>query len=67
MKSLGTPSCKQELLIRLVRVGPGTPRQWGLMTAPQMICHLSDCFLGVMGDKDFEIPKGFSILSIFKP
>ena len=30
------------------------------MTAPQMICHLRDAYMGVMGDKAMERPAGFS-------
>src|SRR5579863_9344992 len=66
MKSLDNPQCMSELLLRLEKVGPDTPRRWGKMTAAQMICHLSDCFLGVMGDKPMEIPRGFSWLAFMK-
>jgi hypothetical protein len=51
MKFLSDPRCKDEILARLANVRPNTPRRWGKMNAPQMICHLSDCFLGVMGDR----------------
>ncbi len=67
MKSLSRPDCKQELLTRLARIRPDTPRQWGSMTSPQMVCHLSDCFLAVMGEKEIEIPSGFTFMSLIKP
>lgn len=67
MKSLRNPACQQELRARLAQLTPGTARLWGTMTAGQMICHLRDCFDGVMGDKPMEIPKGSSLLKIFKP
>jgi len=66
MKLLSDPGCKQEILARLERVGPDTPRRWGRMSASQMICHLSDSFLGVMGDRPMEIPRGFTVLSVMK-
>jgi hypothetical protein len=67
MKLLSHPVWKKELLTRLANVRPDTPRQWGTMTAPQMICHLSDCFLGVMGEKPMEIPVRRSLLALTKP
>ena len=60
MKSLSNPVCRQELVMRLAQIRPDTPRLWGKMTAPQMICHLNDAFLGIMGEKPMEIPPGFS-------
>ncbi|HKF46480.1 MAG TPA: DUF1569 domain-containing protein [Terracidiphilus sp.] len=56
MKRLSDPQSRQEILVRLGQVQPGTPRCWGAMTAPQMICHLRDSFLGVMGDMPMAIP-----------
>lgn len=50
MKRLDNPDCLREILARLDRIRPNTSRCWGRMTAPQMICHLSDSFLSVMGE-----------------
>lgn len=36
---------------RLARITPATQRRWGRMTAPQMICHLTDVFRGFMGER----------------
>jgi hypothetical protein len=66
MKLLNDPGCKQGILARLEKIRADTPRKWGKMTASQMICHLSDCFLGVMGDRPMEIPRGFTLLSVMK-
>jgi hypothetical protein len=66
MKSLVDNGCRHELVARIERVRPDTPRLWGKMTAPQMICHLNDAFLGVMGDKPMEIPRGFSAWPVLK-
>jgi len=54
---LDCPTCKRQILGRLRAVRPETPRRWGKMTAPEMICHLNDCFLSVMGERPLEIPK----------
>lgn len=40
-----------EIVARLNRVRPDSPRQWGKMTPHQMLCHLSDSFLMVMGER----------------
>lgn len=66
MKSLNDPACMRELVTRLERIRPDTPRQWGIMTAPQMICHLTDAFLGIMGGKPMEIPSGFTLWPVLK-
>ena len=66
MKSLAESACRSELAVRIQRVRPDTPRQWGKMTASQMICHLRDAFLGITGDKPIEIPRGFSLWPALK-
>ena len=66
MKSLSDGNCREELITRIGRVRPDTPRQWGKMTAAQMICHLNDAFLGIMGDKAVEVPRGFSMWPVLK-
>lgn len=67
MKTLSDRECLREIRDRLARVAPDSPRHWGRMTAPQMICHLTDALLGVMGDKPMEIPRGFSWWRLTKP
>lgn len=66
MKTLRNPLSRQELRARLANVRPDTPRLWGKMTAPQMICHVSDAFLGIIGDKPVEIPGGFTFWPLMK-
>jgi uncharacterized protein DUF1569 len=44
MKTLADRHDTDEVLARLAHVRADTPRQWGQMSAPQMICHLSDAF-----------------------
>ena len=51
MKTLANPQDKQELLKRLSGVRPDSPRGWGKMTAPQMVCHLNDSFTTKLGGK----------------
>jgi Protein of unknown function (DUF1569) len=66
MKSLSDRVCREEILARLARVRPDTPRRWGKMNASQMVCHLNDSFLGVMGKLPMEIPRGFSLWPVLK-
>jgi Protein of unknown function (DUF1569) len=66
MKTLSNAECRQEILARLASIEPDTPRRWGRMSAPQMICHVSDAFLGVMGDKPIEIPHGLNLWPLMK-
>jgi hypothetical protein len=51
MKTLARPSDKAEILRRLREVRPESARRWGRMSAPEMVCHLSDSFRMGMGQK----------------
>jgi Protein of unknown function (DUF1569) len=51
MKTLARVSDKEEILRRLRRVRPDSVRRWGRMSAPQMVCHLSDAFRMALGQK----------------
>lgn len=43
---------------RLALLKPETAALWGKMTAGQMICHLNDSFLGVMGLRSISPATG---------
>ncbi len=49
MKTLTSAACLAEILDRLKSVRPDSSRQWGMMTAHEMICHLNDSLLVAMG------------------
>jgi len=51
MKTLARPRDKAEIVRRLKEIRPESSRRWGRMTAHQMICHLSDSFRMVLGEK----------------
>ena len=51
MKTLANLEDKQNTLERLARVQPDHRAHWGRMSAHQMLCHLNDSFLAVMGEK----------------
>jgi Protein of unknown function (DUF1569) len=59
MELLDEPQCKQKILARLARVRRDSPRRWGKMSAPQMICHLNDTFRGVIGERPTQIAPGY--------
>jgi hypothetical protein len=51
-RSLETPGTVEELITRIGRLEPDSARRWGAMTAPQMLCHLSDSFLVVLAERE---------------
>jgi Protein of unknown function (DUF1569) len=58
MRSLRHAKNKQEIVRRLERVRPDSPRLWGKMSAHQMICHLADGFRMYMGEKKVDALGG---------
>jgi hypothetical protein len=50
-RSLRDHANVDELVHRFGKLAADSPRQWGKMTAHQMVCHLSDSFLAVLGDR----------------
>lgn len=44
MKTFANERDRRELMERLRNVKSDSARRWGRMTAPQMICHLTDVF-----------------------
>jgi hypothetical protein len=51
MKTLARPRDTSEILHRLKALRPESIRRWGRMSAHQMVCHLSDGFQMVTGEK----------------
>jgi hypothetical protein len=50
-RSLASAASVDEVLTRLGRLAPDSQRQWGTMTVDEMVCHLSDSFLAVLGER----------------
>ena len=59
MKTLARERDKAEVLARLGAVRPDSARRWGRMSAHEMVCHLSDCFLMGLGEKAVSRAAGF--------
>ena len=66
MKSFASGDDRAELLARLKNVREGAPRQWGVMTAHQMVCHLGDAFLMMMGERPTSVASGFLQRTLIK-
>ena len=49
MKTLWDPRRRDEVLTRIRRLTPERPAQWGRMTCPQMVVHVTDAFDLYMG------------------
>jgi hypothetical protein len=50
MASLRNQTAREKLIGRLQQLTPETPRLWGKMDAPRMICHLGDALAMALGD-----------------
>lgn len=66
MKTLANPADKQNVTARLAKIQPDRRALWGRMSAHQMVCHLSDSFLAVMGEKYVSPATGLLQRSIVK-
>jgi len=66
MKTLGNFSDKQEVLARVARVRVDSPRVWGKMSAPQMVCHLRDSFRSKLGDGSVRPADTFFTRTLMK-
>ena len=59
MKTLADVQCRTEIAERVGRVCVDTLRQWGRMSAHQMLCHLADSFRGAVGEKSLALRPTF--------
>lgn len=57
MKTLSNQANRDLLLSRLRQVTPNSQRRWGRMTPHQMVCHLSDSFKSVIGERQVNGDK----------
>jgi len=66
MKTMARPSDKAEIVRRLKTVRPDCTRQWGRMSAHQMVCHLSDAFRMVTHQKTASPATGLVQSTVIK-
>ena len=57
---------KADILARLSKLRPDSQRQWGKMTPNQMMCHLTDSFVSMMGGKEVSSASNFFTRSVVK-
>jgi Protein of unknown function (DUF1569) len=57
---------KAEIFARLNKVHPDSQRRWGKMSPHQMLCHLNDSFIGMMGQKAVSSKSNFFSRSFMK-
>jgi len=50
-RSLETAANVEDLIVRIGRLESTTCRRWGTMTAHEVLCHLADSFLVVLGER----------------
>lgn len=56
MKTFDQPEVATEIMRRLTKLEPNSPRKWGKMTAHQAICHLTDSLEGIIGKRNMSYP-----------
>lgn len=56
MRTIADPAVRNDLVTRLSRLTPDTPRRWGLLTAHEMLCHLGDATAMVLRDRPRVVP-----------
>jgi hypothetical protein len=58
MRTLAHDRDRTDVLQRVRTVRPETVRRWGRMSAPQMICHLTDAFRMLVDRKPVSLASG---------
>ena len=66
MKTIADAAAKAEILSRLRKLTADTPRQWGKMTAHQMVCHLNDSHRLALGEYPFGDKSNLASRSIVR-
>jgi Protein of unknown function (DUF1569) len=66
VKTLADPIDKEEILQRMRLLGPESRRQWGRMTAAEMVCHLNDALRVGMGEKPARSVSNWFSRTVFK-
>ena len=66
MKTMARAQDKEEIVRRLRTIRADSGRRWGRMSAHQMVCHLSDSFLAVTGQRDVSPASGLLQSTVIK-
>ena len=65
-KTMARAQDKEEIVRRLRTIRADSGRRWGRMSVHQMICHLSDSFLAVTGQRDVSPASGLLQSTLIK-
>lgn len=66
MRTLARDRDRTDVLQRVRTVRPDSVRRWGRMSAPQMICHLTDAFRMLVDRKPVSLASGLPQRTAFK-
>jgi hypothetical protein len=66
MKTLSDERCRAELIRRVGELRPDSPRQWGRMSAHQMVCHVIDSCRMMTGEMPVSPASGPLQRSVLK-
>ncbi len=66
MKTLASPENRVEITERLKTVTPQSRALWGRMTAHQMLCHCTESFLVIFGEKEVSPATGLFERTVMK-
>lgn len=66
MNTLADARCLDDTLMRLRSLRPDSPRQWGKMSAHQMVCHLCDSFKIATGERIASPATGVAQRTVIK-
>jgi hypothetical protein len=67
MKTLLNGHDRREVLDRMAKLRSDAQPRWGTMSAPQMICHLSDALRAGLGEKYTSPSTSLFKRTILKP
>ena len=56
MRTIADPAIRHDLVARLSRLTPDTPRRWGTLTSHEMLCHLGDATAMVLRERPRVVP-----------
>jgi hypothetical protein len=65
-ETLADPASRQSIVTRISAVTPRSSRQWGKMSAHQMMCHLCDSYRSVIGERKVSSTRHWIPLPILK-
>ncbi len=66
MKNIINTSIKTEVISRIEKLTPNSPRNWGKMNVNEMICHCADQLRLANGTKQSKFVGNFMLTTVFK-